>query len=173
MATKKKTATVQTKENKTSTSQSSSTSGKRSISKKSNASSDTGKKQTTAGSEKQNVRRKKASSDTKSKKSRRSEINIPDISRKKGTPLSAEIFLWLLLAFCIIFFLGNTFQAGGMFGRSISGFFFGLFGMMAYIMPFLLFLMMTLLIANHGSLQAWLKVIAALVLVISLSCFFA
>ena len=173
MATKKKTATVQTKENKTSTSQSSSTSGKRSVSKKSNASSDTGKKQTTAGSEKQNVRRKKASSDTKSKKSRRSEINIPDISRKKGTPLSAEIFLWLLLAFCIIFFLGNTFQAGGMFGRSISGFFFGLFGMMAYIMPFLLFLMMTLLIANHGSLQAWLKVIAALVLVISLSCFFA
>ena len=173
MATKKKTATVQTKENKTSTSQSSCTSGKRSVSKKSNASSDTGKKQTTAGSEKQNVRRKKASSDTKSKKSRRSEINIPDISRKKGTPLSAEIFLWLLLAFCIIFFLGNTFQAGGMFGRSISGFFFGLFGMMAYIMPFLLFLMMTLLIANHGSLQAWLKVIAALVLVISLSCFFA
>ena len=173
MATKKKTATVHTKEEKTSTSQSSSTSGKRSVSKKSNASSDTGKKQTTAGSEKQNVRRKKASSDTKSKKSRRSEINIPDISRKKGTPLSAEIFLWLLLAFCIIFFLGNTFQAGGMFGRSISGFFFGLFGMMAYIMPFLLFLMMTLLIANHGSLQAWLKVIAALVLVISLSCFFA
>ena len=173
MATKKKTATVQTKENKTSTSQSPSTSGKRSVSKKSNASSDTGKKQTTAGSEKQNVRRKKASSDTKSKKSRHSEINIPDISRKKGTPLSAEIFLWLLLAFCIIFFLGNTFQAGGMFGRSISGFFFGLFGMMAYIMPFLLFLMMTLLIANHGSLQAWLKVIAALVLVISLSCFFA
>ena len=173
MATKKKTATVHTKEEKTSTSQSPSTSGKRSVSKKSNASSDTGKKQTTAGSEKQNVRRKKASSDTKSKKSRRSEINIPDISRKKGTPLSAEIFLWLLLAFCIIFFLGNTFQAGGMFGRSISGFFFGLFGMMAYIMPFLLFLMMTLLIANHGSLQAWLKVIAALVLVISLSCFFA
>ena len=173
MATKKKTATVHTKEEKTSTSQSPSTSRKRSVSKKSNASSDTGKKQTTAGSEKQNVRRKKASSDTKSKKSRRSEINIPDISRKKGTPLSAEIFLWLLLAFCIIFFLGNTFQAGGMFGRSISGFFFGLFGMMAYIMPFLLFLMMTLLIANHGSLQAWLKVIAALVLVISLSCFFA
>ncbi len=173
MATKKKTATVHTKEEKTSTSQSPSTSGKRSVSKKSNASSDTGKKQTTAGSEKQNVRRKKASSDTKSKKSRHSEINIPDISRKKGTPLSAEIFLWLLLAFCIIFFLGNTFQAGGMFGRSISGFFFGLFGMMAYIMPFLLFLMMTLLIANHGSLQAWLKVIAALVLVISLSCFFA
>ena len=173
MATKKKTATVHTKEEKTSTSQSPSTSGKRSVSKKSNASSDTGKKQTTAGSEKQNVRRKKASSDTKSNKSRRSEINIPDISRKKGTPLSAEIFLWLLLAFCIIFFLGNTFQAGGIFGRSISGFFFGLFGMMAYIMPFLLFLMMTLLIANHGSLQAWLKVIAALVLVISLSCFFA
>ena len=173
MATKKKTATVHIKEEKTSTSQSPSTSGKRSVSKKSNASSDTGKKQTTAGSEKQNVRRKKASSDTKSKKSRHSEINIPDISRKKGTPLSAEIFLWLLLAFCIIFFLGNTFQAGGMFGRSISGFFFGLFGMMAYIMPFLLFLMMTLLIANHGSLQAWLKVIAALVLVISLSCFFA
>ena len=173
MATKKKTATVHTKEEKTSTSQSPSTSEKRSVSKKSNASSDTGKKQTNAGSDKQNVRRKKASSDTKSNKNRRSEINIPDISRKKGTPLSAEIFLWLLLAFCIIFFLGNTFQAGGIFGRSISGFFFGLFGMMAYIMPFLLFLMMTLLIANHGSLQAWLKVIAALVLVISLSCFFA
>ena len=60
-----------------------------------------------------------------------------------------------------------------MIGRFISGFFFGLFGMMAYIMPFLLFLIMTLLIANHGSLQAWLKVIAVLVLVISLSCFFA
>ena len=173
MATKKKTATVQTKEEKTSTSQPTRISKGQDSSKKTNSSSDTRKKRTTSASGKQSVRKKNASSGTESNRRRRSEIDVPDISRKKRTPLSAEIFLWLLLAFCIIFFLGNTFHAGGIIGRSISGFFFGLFGMMAYIMPFFLFLIMTLLIANRGSLQAWLKVIAALVLMISLSCFFA
>lgn len=173
MATKKKTATAQTKEEKISTSKPTRISKGQDSNKKTNTSSDTRKKRITSASGKQSVRKKNASSGTESNRRRRSEIDVPDISRKKRTPLSAEIFLWLLLAFCIIFFLGNTFHAGGIIGRSISGFFFGLFGMMAYIMPFFLFLVMTLLIANHGSLQAWLKVIAALVLMISLSCFFA
>ena len=173
MATKKKTATVQTKEEKTSTSQPTRISKGQDSSKKTNSSSDTRKKRTTSASGQQSVRKKNASSGTESNRRRRSEIDVPDISRKKRTPLSAEIFLWLLLAFCIIFFLGNTFHAGGIIGRSISGFFFGLFGMIAYNMPFFLFLIIALLIANRGSLQAWLKVIAALVLMISLSCFFA
>ena len=173
MATKKKTATVQTKGEKTSISHSSKSSGNRDRSKRPNASSAARKKRTASASGKQTKGKKKTSSGTKSNTSRHDGINVPDISREKGTPLSAEIFLWFMLAFCILFFLGNTFQAGGIVGKAISGCFFGLFGRMAYGMPFFLFLITTLLIANRGCLQAWIKAIAALVLVISLSCFFA
>ena len=58
MATKKKTATVQTKEEKTSTSQPTRISKGQDSSKKTNSSSDTRKKRTTSASGKQSVRKK-------------------------------------------------------------------------------------------------------------------
>lgn len=77
-----------------------------------------------------------------------------------------------MLAFCIILFLGTVFGAGGIIGRSISGFFFGIFGLLAYTQPFILFFITAFLIANRGSMQAWMKVLAISLLVVSLCCFF-
>ena len=163
MATKKKTATVQAKETSTTTS-----------SKKRQNSKET-KKTVQKPSTKKNVSTKSASkkSTAEKRRSERTEIEVPNISRKKGTSVSAEIFLWIMLAFCLILLLGIMFGAGGLIGRAISGFFFGMFGMMAYTMPFVLFLTMAFLIANKGSGEAWIKVIAVFLLIISLSCFFA
>ena len=155
MATKKKTATDQTKEKKSS-------SGRTPTSKKTGTKTSSGKK---TGSQKNNT--------GKSSKKRQS-VEVPDISRtrKTGTPVWAEVLLWLMLAFCIILFLGTVFGAGGIIGRSISGFFFGIFGLLAYTQPFILFFITAFLIANRGSMQAWMKVLAISLLVVSLCCFF-
>ena len=155
MATKKKTATDQTKEKKSS-------SGRTPTSKKTGTKTSSGKK---TGNQKNNT--------GKSSKKRQS-VEVPDISRtrKTGTPVWAEVLLWVMLAFCIILFLGTVFGAGGIIGRSISGFFFGVFGLLAYTQPFILFFITAFLIANRGSMQAWMKVLAISLLVVSLCCFF-
>lgn len=161
MATKKNTSTVKTKSAKTS----SQGTGKNAAKKKTTASaSGTNKKKTSSAKtvpKKQNTI------------SGKTNIDVPDISRKKGTPLFAEVLLWIVLAFCILLFLGNVFRAGGVIGRAISGFFFGLFGFMSYSMPFLLFFMAAFLIANRGNAKSWMKVFSAILMVLSLCCFFA
>ena len=166
MATKKKTATAHTSKEKTAASSRKAT--KNESAKKSTTSS--GKRKAAATSSSKSG----AAKSSASARSKRSEIDVPDIrKKKKGTSVSSEILLWVILAFCIILFLGNTFQAGGMIGRAVSGFFFGMFGIMAYCMPIVLFLLTAFVIANRGRMRAWVKVIAALLLLISLSCFFA
>ena len=96
MATKKKKATDQTKEKKSS-------SGRTPTSKKTGTKTSSGKK---TGSQKNNT--------GKNSKKRQS-VEVPDISRtrKTGTSVWAEVLLWVMLAFCIILFLGTVFGAGG------------------------------------------------------------
>ncbi len=93
-----------------------------------------------------------------SRRSRRQELDIPDIKREPGTPVWAEIMLWALLAFCIILMLSNFFGIGGTIGNSVSGAFFGIFGIMAQLVPFLLFFAAAILVANRGNAGAWTKV---------------
>ncbi|MDO4523102.1 MAG: DNA translocase FtsK [Eubacteriales bacterium] len=104
-------------------------------------------------------------------KRRQRELDIPDISRKPKTPLGAEVMLWLMLAFCVILFLSNLGGIGGSIGNAVSRFFFGLFGIAAYLLPFFLFLSTAFLVANRGSVQAWAKVASAILLLICLSTF--
>ena len=170
MATKKKTATDQTKEKKASA-------GRTSTSKKTGTKTSSGKKNVSQrnGTAKNSTRKAAADSSGNGKnRQKRQSVEVPDISRtqKTGTPVWAEILLWLMLAFCIILFLGTVFGAGGIIGRSISGFFYGVFGLLAYTQPFILFFITAFLIANRGSMQAWMKVLAISLLVVSLCCFF-
>ncbi|MCU6761170.1 Stage III sporulation protein E [uncultured Roseburia sp.] len=79
-------------------------------------------------------------------------------SRKKGTgrgkgsgtafSLRSEVILLLILAISIIIFICNI-GKGGTFGRGVSAFFFGAFGLMAYVFPFWLFFISAFLTANQ------------------------
>ena len=70
--------------------------------------------------------------------------------QRRGSGLSADILLLLLLAVSILMILGN-FGLGGAAGKGLSTFFFGLFGGMEYIFPFFLFIAGAFLIANKNS----------------------
>lgn len=45
-----------------------------------------------------------------------------------------EIVLWIILAVSILLFISN-FGIGGAVGNAVSGFFFGVFGLLAYLFP--------------------------------------
>ena len=48
-----------------------------------------------------------------------------------------EVILWIVLAVSILLFISN-FGIGGFIGGAISSFFFGIFGLIAYIFPVIL-----------------------------------
>ena len=70
-----------------------------------------------------------------------------------------EVVLWILLAVAALLFL-SMLGLGGMAGRTVSGFFFGVFGAAAYVFPFLIFFITAFLIANAGSSIAKIKTFA-------------
>lgn len=100
-----------------------------------------------------------AAKSTKRKKSTKS------TSRKKqqNTEIQSEIIILATLAASILLVLSN-FGAGGIVGEAVSSFFFGLFGFMAYILPFLLFCGVAFQISNRGNAHAYIKIAAAVAL---------
>lgn len=67
-----------------------------------------------------------------------------------------EIFLWLMLAFSIFLFI-SFLGIGGFVGGAVSKFCFGCFGVLTYLLPFLLFFMTAFLISNRTSHIAKIK----------------
>lgn len=93
-------------------------------------------------------------------------------SKKRGRPpkkqtkakydnkIVQEAVILVLLALCVIFFISN-FGIGGVVGKAISSFFFGLFGLISYIFPIILFIMAMFGISNKNNSVARVKIIAA------------
>jgi S-DNA-T family DNA segregation ATPase FtsK/SpoIIIE len=87
----------------------------------------------------------------------------PAAARKKkqaassDSRLKTEIIFLVILAFSILLVLSN-FGLGGAAGRAFSSFFFGLFGLLAYVFPFLLFIAMAFLLSNRNNPLAVRKV---------------
>lgn len=79
--------------------------------------------------------------------------------------LKSEILIIVLLALSIFLFLCN-FGVCGSFGNIMSSIMFGVFGIMAYLAPLLIFLMVVFHISNNGSAAAVRKIIAGCVLVL-------
>ncbi len=77
--------------------------------------------------------------------------------------LYLEIILWIILAFAVLSFI-SFFGVGGALGRALSDRIFGTFGILAYLLPFLVFFLAAFLIANPRSRIARIKTIAALLL---------
>lgn len=98
----------------------------------------------------------------KSTKSRKNSKSRP----KKGqqnTEIKGEIIILAVLAVCILLVLSN-FGVGGIAGEAVSSVFFGLFGFMAYLLPFVIFGLAAFLISNKGNTHAYIKIVAAIML---------
>ena len=81
-----------------------------------------------------------------------------------------EVILWVMLAVSIVLFVSN-FGIGGKVGNFLSGFLFGVFGLMAYAFPVFLFVGTVFLLSNGNNRIAVIKVVAA-VLFICFLCLF-
>lgn len=81
-----------------------------------------------------------------------------------------EVILWVMLAVSIVLFVSN-FGIGGKVGNFLSGFLFGMFGLMAYAFPVFLFVGTVFLLSNGNNRIAVIKVVAA-VLFICFLCLF-
>lgn len=79
-----------------------------------------------------------------------------------------EIIIWLTLLISILLMLSH-FGLGGSAGAFVSSFFTGILGLVAYVLPFVLFGVVAFLVSNKGSLAAYIKVSAGMVLMI-LTC---
>ncbi|MCM1538571.1 MAG: DNA translocase FtsK [bacterium] len=75
-----------------------------------------------------------------------------------------EILLIVCFAFCILLFLCN-FSVMGPFGKAVKGVMFGMFGVVAYVLPIALFIGIALHISNEGSRAVRRKLIAGAVLI--------
>lgn len=94
-------------------------------------------------------------------------------SRKKASPQSQmrdEIIILATLAVCILLLISN-FGIGGFIGNGIASVLFGIFGLVAYIAPILIFIGVALTVSNKGNSLAYIKVGAGVVLTF-LACTF-
>ncbi len=123
--------------------------------KRKSTASSTGKKST--ATKKQSSTKKNTTKSTGTKtKNVTVEAEVIDVAKVEAIK---EVFLWLFLAICVLLFLSNL-GIGGVVGNAVSGFFFGLLGLLAYFFPILLLVATFFGISNHGNHVATIKLIA-------------
>lgn len=86
---------------------------------------------------------------------------------KKGDDLSKDIILWTVLAVSILLFVSNL-GVGGVVGNAVSGFFFGVFGLTAYLFPIVLLVGTFFAISNKENTFALIKLIFSLIFLVFL-----
>lgn len=89
----------------------------------------------------------------------------------KNSQMRDEVLLWLVLAVSLIALLSN-FGLGGFVGESVSSVLFGVFGTLAYAVPFLLFFLFAFLISNRRNKVVWVKILAAAIMLVVICGFF-
>ena len=90
--------------------------------------------------------------------------------RNKNSPIGMEVAVLFSLAVAIFLMISN-FGVGGFVGKTVSSFFFGLFGWMEYIFPVILFLVIAFCISNKDNGIAKLKAGAGVLLFLLLCAF--
>lgn len=71
-----------------------------------------------------------------------------------------EIIIWMTLAVSILLMISN-FGFGGFAGEAVAELLAGMFGWAAYVIPFLLFGIVTFIISNQGNPNAYVKAAAS------------
>ena len=106
------------------------------------------------------------SSNTKSKRKKSANNNNDNRSFIKD-----EIIILLSLAVCALLMISH-FGVGGYIGNAVSAFLFGIFGIIAYIVPILLFVGIAFVRSNRGNAAAYIKAISVFVATLMLSLIF-
>lgn len=117
---------------------------------------------------------KKDNLKTVSRKRTRSRTDKKGNSKRTSTvqeiSFRSEVILLAILAVCILLFISN-FGIGGFLGAKVSGLSFGLFGLMAYLVPICVFVGAAFYVSNRDNGIAMIKLIAG-VLFVSFLCLF-
>ncbi len=92
------------------------------------------------------------------------------IQQQKAAAFREEVILWGVIAVSLVLFISN-FGIGGRLGNSLSSFFFGMFGLVAYIFPIVLFAGSFFGVSNKDNPFAILKLIAAILFFIFICLF--
>ena len=79
--------------------------------------------------------------------------------------LMDEILIWTTLAVSIILLISN-FGVAGFLGDAISGLLWNVFGVAAYVIPFILFGLVSFLISNKGNRNAYIKTLVGVLLLV-------
>ncbi len=74
-----------------------------------------------------------------------------------------EILIWITLAVSIILLISN-FGVAGFLGDAVSGVLWEIFGAVAYIIPFVLFGLVSFQVSNKGNRYAYMKTVIAVLL---------
>ena len=106
---------------------------------------------------------KKKSTQPKLRASRRT--NSKKVAEQKKEFLRNEVLILVLLAVCIFLQISH-FGICGYIGNSASAILFGLFGLLAYITPILVFILVTFVMSNKGNKDAYVKIVAVALLYI-------
>lgn len=113
----------------------------------------------------------------KNTSSKRMQSNHKTNSKRKGNAdvkiqenFTNEIILWVIVAVSILLFISN-FGIGGTIGNAVSRFFFGIFGLIAYVFPIILLVGTFFAVSNRGNHIATVKMVAVVLFVIFLCMF--
>lgn len=118
-----------------------------------------------------NKKKKKTTRTTKnSKKQNNRKNSIKQNETEESGIIQDEIILVITFVVSILLFLSN-FDLSGVFGEFISGITFGLFGTLAYALPFIVFFILAFHISNRGNRRAGRKILSAIVFFIALAAF--
>ena len=128
------------------------------------------KKGTNNSTRKSNASGRKLSNSKSSKTSSSKKTQVEEIEDPFFEDSSKEIILWGSIGLCILLCIGN-FGIGGALGNAIAGTLFGVFGIIQYILPFMVAFSAFFLISNYGNKVATAKVIAGFILLIFISVF--
>ena len=116
-----------------------------------------------------------ASNNHKRKSGKNTKTNNKQSMKSKNVEsnsfLKKEVTILLTLAFCVFLMISN-FGIGGSVGNAISGILFGLFGLLAYILPIVVFVGVPFLSYNRGNRRAYMKAMAGVILFLMICILF-
>ena len=87
--------------------------------------------------------------------------------RKQEEDFTMEVILWVVVAVSLLLFISN-FGVGGNIGNAVSRFFFGVFGLLAYVFPIALLTGTFFAVSNKGNRMAVVKLVASVLFVVFL-----
>ncbi len=116
----------------------------------------------------------KKTSTTKKKNTPKKNTGTKKATMKQETiPVTVEsdfikdVILWLVLAVSVLLFISNL-GIGGIIGNTVSGFFFGVFGLISYLFPICLLVGTFFTVSNKTNKLAMIKIISAAIFVVFL-----